>query len=149
MITSSGDTYLLFDQFSPDLFTGCPFRHTDADLLRQRLAAYRIPKKGIDEVQLKALTEKGVSFLIQASLCNCINCDDHNFFIMFFSNTVAMYLSRVLHCELLLCNTPDCTVQYWSPLCLQIMEFVKESHYQLACTRYFELTHGVWTLSPF
>ncbi|CAH3160276.1 unnamed protein product [Porites lobata] len=52
---------------------GCPFRHTDADLLRQRLAAYRIPKKGIDE----------------------------------------------------------------------IMEFVKESHYQLACTRYFELTHGV------
>lgn len=26
---------------------------------------------------------------------------------------------------------------------LQIMEFVKESHYQLACTRYYELTHGV------
>ncbi|XP_020623549.1 DNA primase large subunit-like [Orbicella faveolata] len=52
---------------------GCPFRHTDADLLRQRLAAYRVPKKGIDE----------------------------------------------------------------------IMEFVKESHYQLACTRYYELTHGV------
>ena len=25
----------------------------------------------------------------------------------------------------------------------QIMEFVKESHYQLACTRYYELTHGV------
>ena len=23
------------------------------------------------------------------------------------------------------------------------MEFVKESHYQLACTRYYELTHGV------
>ncbi|XP_044174076.1 DNA primase large subunit-like [Acropora millepora] len=52
---------------------GCPFRHTDADLLRQRLAAYRVPKKGVDE----------------------------------------------------------------------IMEFVKESHYQLACTRYFELTHGL------
>lgn len=52
---------------------GCPFRHTDADLLRQCLAAYRVPKKGIDE----------------------------------------------------------------------IMEFVKESHYQLACTRYYELTHGV------
>ena len=28
------------------------------------------------------------------------------------------------------------------------MEFVKESHYQLACTRYYELTHGVWTV-PF
>lgn len=28
---------------------------------------------------------------------------------------------------------------------LQIMEFVKESHYQLACTRYYELTHGVFT----
>ena len=73
---SSGDTYLLFDQFSPDLFTGCPFRHTDADLLRQRLAAYRIPKKGIDEVQLKAITEKGVSFLI---LSQCIWAE---FFIM-------------------------------------------------------------------
>lgn len=52
---------------------GCPFRHTDADLLRQRLAAYRVPKKDVDE----------------------------------------------------------------------IMEFVKESHYQLACTRYFEVTHGL------
>lgn len=62
VIMSSGDTYLLFDQLSPDLFTGCPFRHTDADLLRQRLAAYRIPKKGIDEVQLKAITEKRVLF---------------------------------------------------------------------------------------
>lgn len=71
MITSSGDTYLLFDQFSPDFFTGCPFRHTDADLLRQRLAAYRIPKKGIDEVQLKAITEKRG----------------------FFFNTVTLYLS--------------------------------------------------------
>ncbi|XP_068681168.1 DNA primase large subunit-like [Montipora foliosa] len=50
---------------------GCPFRHTDADLLRQRLAAYGVPKNGVDE----------------------------------------------------------------------IMEFVKESHYQLACTRYYELTH--------
>ena len=66
---SPGGTYLLFDQFSPNLFTGCPFRHTDADLLRQRLAAYRIPKKGIDEVQLKAIAEKGVSFRI---LSQCI-----------------------------------------------------------------------------
>ncbi|XP_015757797.1 PREDICTED: DNA primase large subunit-like isoform X2 [Acropora digitifera] len=29
---------------------GCPFRHTDADLLRQRLAAYRVPKEGVDEL---------------------------------------------------------------------------------------------------
>ncbi|KAJ7373806.1 hypothetical protein OS493_009128 [Desmophyllum pertusum] len=63
----------LIDVLFKLIFTGCPFRHTDADLLRQRLAAYRVPKKGADE----------------------------------------------------------------------IMEFVKESHYQLACTRYYELTHGV------
>lgn len=37
------------------LLTGCPFRHTDADLLRQRLAAYRVPKKGIDEVHQSIL----------------------------------------------------------------------------------------------
>ena len=34
---------------------GCPFRHTDADLLRQRLSAYRVPKKGIDEVSQSVL----------------------------------------------------------------------------------------------
>ena len=43
----------MIDTFVIELFsTGCPFRHTDADLLRQRLAAYRVPKKGIDEVNI-------------------------------------------------------------------------------------------------
>ena len=30
---------------------GCPFRHTDSNLLKQRLAAYKINQSGIDEVR--------------------------------------------------------------------------------------------------
>lgn len=71
------------------LFTGCPFRHTDADLLRQRLAAYRVPKKGIDEVNLSILsnlhvfckTSNHLSDIIYPKHFNiptgteCVNCN--------------------------------------------------------------------------
>ncbi|PIK34610.1 putative DNA primase large subunit-like [Apostichopus japonicus] len=52
---------------------GCPFRHTDIKLLKQRLASYKVPTNGIE----------------------------------------------------------------------QIADLVKGYHYQLACTKYFELTHNL------
>lgn len=54
-------------------YHGCPFRHYDADILRQKLVAYGVPHPAIKEIQ----------------------------------------------------------------------ELVKDSHYQLACARYFEVTHKV------
>ncbi|XP_071481246.1 DNA primase large subunit-like [Diadema antillarum] len=54
-------------------YHGCPFRHTDAPLLKQRLSSYGLTQNGVD----------------------------------------------------------------------QVMDLVKGNHYQLACTRYFELSHNV------
>lgn len=60
-------------QPGPGDYHGCPFRHTDVKLLKQRLASYKIPTQGIE----------------------------------------------------------------------QIADLVKGYHYQLACTKYFELTHNI------
>jgi hypothetical protein len=32
------------------IYAGCPYRHTDPELLRQRLASHKLGKEGLDEV---------------------------------------------------------------------------------------------------
>ncbi|XP_001639500.2 DNA primase large subunit [Nematostella vectensis] len=70
---------IMSNQPGPGDCHGCPYRHTDPDLLRQHLARHKLGKEGLDE----------------------------------------------------------------------IMKLVKETHYQLACTRFFEVTHNVSGLSAF
>ncbi|XP_031549848.1 DNA primase large subunit-like [Actinia tenebrosa] len=70
---------IMSSQPGPGDCHGCPYRHTEPNLLKQRLATHKLGKEGLD----------------------------------------------------------------------QVMNLVKESHYQLACTRYFELTHSTEDMPGF
>ena len=39
-------------------FVGCPFKHSDPEILAKRLQMYKVPKEGIDEVCFEIIFER-------------------------------------------------------------------------------------------
>ena len=93
---------------------GCPFRHTDPELLKQRLQSQMMSKDVVDEVII--ISSVIVCFVIMLFICIHI--------IFCFVNDTLM-----------------CLCQDSFSFLSQIISLCKTSHYQLACGRYFDWSH--------
>ena len=42
---------VIYDKSYDNFFAGCPFKHSDPEILRKRLQMYKFPKEKVDEVR--------------------------------------------------------------------------------------------------
>ena len=64
-------TTVLPRQYFDDFFLGCPFRHTDLDLLKQKLKSMSIGTEYYDKVRKSYYLRKLLKINVQKLLNNC------------------------------------------------------------------------------